>query len=295
MIQRKSKNVTSMGNFVNTGKILSRIFRPSKAPIAAPFGLRSVGHINLNPGEWRGSGNVQIHFAMLYWITEGSGFIRIDGKEYPLKKDFITFYNIGARSKIYTINTQMKYRFLTMDGPAAGMIMKGLKLEGPPQKAFPCPEKTFKEFSEFLKKQGPRAELEISSRLYNFLTEISIRLAKKSQAPDNKTFSDKAITILNENAYSPDGGVAQAADEMKLERSVFSRRFKEAIGIAPKDHIDQMRLQKALSLLLDKQMPVKDVSEACGFSNPGYMAKFFKKKMGVSPSEFRDQGKRLGS
>jgi AraC-like DNA-binding protein len=287
--------VTKKGKFVSTGKIVSRIFRPSKAPVAAPFGLRSAGHIDLSPGEWRGSGETQIFFAMLYWITKGSGFIRVDGKEYPLKKDFVAFYNFGAHSKIFTKDSSMKYRFLTLDGPAASVIMKGLKLEGPPQKAFPCPEEAFEDFSESLRKQGPRAELETSFRLYGFLTELSAELNNKIKTGDNETFSEKAIAILNAHAYTPDGGVAQAADEMQLERSVFSRRFKEATGIPPKEHIDQMRLQKALSLLLDKQMPVKEVSEACGFSAPGYMAKFFKKKMGVSPSEFRAQGDSLGS
>jgi AraC-like DNA-binding protein len=280
--------VTSIGKYVNSGKMLSRILRPSEEPVAAPFGLRSVGHVNLGPWEWRGSGAIQIHFAMLYWITEGNGFILVNNEEYPIKKDVLAFYNIGARSRIYTKNTNMKYRFLTLDGPSAGMIMKGLKLEGIPRQAFPCPEKTFEDFSDSLKKQGPIAELETSSLLYSFLTELSGKLTNNIKTVDNKSFSEKLVAVLNKYAYSPDGGVIQAADEMELERSVFSRRFKEATGIPPKEHIDQLRLQKALSLLLDKQMSLKEISEACGFSDPGYMGKFFKKKMGVSPSKFRD-------
>lgn len=287
-LEFKSNNVTSMGKYVNTGEMLSCIFRPSKEPVAAPFGLRSVGHVSLHPFEWRGSGATQIHFAMFFWILEGNGFILVDNKEYPLKKDFIAFYNIGARSRIYTKNTSMKYRFLTLDGPSAGMIMKGLKLEGPRRKAFPCPEQAFEDLAESLKKRGPRAELETSSRLYCFLTEMSAELTNNIKPVDNEAFSEKAIAVLNKHAFFSDKGVVQAADEMNLERSVFSRRFKRATGIPPKEHIDQMRLQKVLSLLLDKQMPIKDVSEACGFSDPGYMAKFFKNKMGVSPSEFRD-------
>ena len=70
-----------MGNYVNTGKMVDSIFRPSKEPVAAPFGLRSVGHIALDPFEWRGSGEFQIRFAMLYWILEGDGFILLDNKE----------------------------------------------------------------------------------------------------------------------------------------------------------------------------------------------------------------------
>ena len=280
--------MTSIGKYVNTGKMLSRIFRPSKEPVAAPFGLRSVGHAALSPWEWRGSGEVQIHFALLYWITEGNGFILVNDKEYPIKKDFLAFYNIGAISRIYTKNADMKYRVLTIDGPSAGMIMKGLRLEGIPRKAFSCPEKTFEDFSESLKKQGPIAELEISWRLYRFLTELSAKLTNNIKTDNNESFSEKAVAVLNKYASSPDGGVIQAADEMKLERSVFSRRFKEATGIPPKKHIDQIRLQKALSLLLDKQMSIKEVAETCGFNDPGYMGKFFKKKMGVSPSGFRD-------
>ena len=48
-----------------------------------------------------------------------------------------------------------------------------------------------------------------------------------------------------------------------------------------------MRAEKAASLLKSTEMTVQEIATACGFSNGDSLARVFKKKYGVTPSDYR--------
>ncbi len=51
------------------------------------------------------------------------------------------------------------------------------------------------------------------------------------------------------------------------------------------------RLDRAAKLLtMSADLPVKDISGMCGFEDPNYFAKVFRRGFGVSPTEFRTTG-----
>ena len=47
------------------------------------------------------------------------------------------------------------------------------------------------------------------------------------------------------------------------------------------------RLEHALHLLLTSDLPVAQVAEACGFGDPSYFGKTFRKKTGLTPTQYR--------
>jgi AraC-like DNA-binding protein len=293
LFYRKRKNVTSEGSFVTVnsftkeGDTIERIFRPSRKPLGVPFGLRSVGHVKLEPAQWRGSRDVKIDFAMIYWIVSGFGFIVVDNKEYPLRKNDIACYNVGGPTKILTKQGSMEYRFLTFDGTAASLITNSFQLDGEPFNTDYCHESCFKNLHERLKLLGPLAEKRTSAELYKLLTEIAINKKTSIQEITDNSFMEKALPILNKKAFSVETGVSQIAEELGYDRSSFTRKLKAETGVSPKEYIDNMRLQKALSLLQENHLTVLEISRRCGFNSPGYMAKFFQKRMGAPPSKFR--------
>jgi LacI family transcriptional regulator len=72
-----------------------------------------------------------------------------------------------------------------------------------------------------------------------------------------------------------------------LSRSVLERRFSQILGMSPKAEILRVRLERVCRLLAESDLPLAEVAQKAGFEHPEYMSRLFKKKMGITPGEFR--------
>jgi AraC-like DNA-binding protein len=63
--------------------------------------------------------------------------------------------------------------------------------------------------------------------------------------------------------------------------------------MSPQVYLRGVRIQKALAMLETAQIPIKEVGLRCGFADPNYFARFFRKAIGISPRACR-QGPRMG-
>jgi LacI family transcriptional regulator len=72
-----------------------------------------------------------------------------------------------------------------------------------------------------------------------------------------------------------------------LSRSVLERRFSQILGISPKAEILRVRLDRVCRLLAESDLSLAEVAQKAGFEHPEYMSRIFKKKIGITPGEFR--------
>lgn len=71
------------------------------------------------------------------------------------------------------------------------------------------------------------------------------------------------------------------------ERHVIYEIFKSNFSDKPQNYIHKKQLKKAMDLLENTNMSVREVAESVGFSEYNYFIQFFKKKTGVSPLQYR--------
>jgi AraC-like DNA-binding protein len=83
------------------------------------------------------------------------------------------------------------------------------------------------------------------------------------------------------------------AKACNISVSSFRQLFAEYYGISPIQFRNNLRIERAVSLLQDAEMNVKEVAEECGFSNSAYFCRYYKKMVGETPSETRN-GKQIG-
>lgn len=74
-----------------------------------------------------------------------------------------------------------------------------------------------------------------------------------------------------------------------LSRSVLERRFSQILGSSPKGEILRVRLDRVCQLLAESDLSLAEVAGKAGFGHPEYMSRLFRKKMGITPGEFRKQ------
>ena len=83
--------------------------------------------------------------------------------------------------------------------------------------------------------------------------------------------------------------LSELAAFVGLSYAQFFRLFKENVGAIPSNHILMLRLQRAKQLLVETDLPIREIAIACGFDNEFYFSNVFKKQTALSPSAFRRQ------
>lgn len=63
--------------------------------------------------------------------------------------------------------------------------------------------------------------------------------------------------------------------------------FKKATGATPKEYIMEKRLNLAVDLLKNSDMPVHEIAYHCGFEYESQFSRYFKEKFGYSPKNAR--------
>ena len=70
------------------------------------------------------------------------------------------------------------------------------------------------------------------------------------------------------------------------ERS-FSRRYAEATGLTPVHAVERLRVEAARRLLSESRLPVKRISQRCGFGSEETMRRSFLRLLATTPQDYR--------
>ncbi|MBE6554144.1 MAG: helix-turn-helix transcriptional regulator [Ruminococcaceae bacterium] len=79
------------------------------------------------------------------------------------------------------------------------------------------------------------------------------------------------------------------AKAVGLSPNYFHTVFSEAMGLTPREYLEEYRIKIAKKLLLTTQLTLCEIAEQCGFHTQQYLTTVFKSKLGCSPSQFRNQ------
>ena len=102
-----------------------------------------------------------------------------------------------------------------------------------------------------------------------------------------KIFLERLLFIVESNISNSEFTVDELSSEMAMGRTNFYTKIKELLGVTPVDFIRETRIKRAMQLLETGQMSITEVAYACGFSDPKFFSKTFKKLTCVSPNEYK--------
>lgn len=80
--------------------------------------------------------------------------------------------------------------------------------------------------------------------------------------------------------------VSDLASAAGMSEKYFITRFREALGITPRQYVQQLKINKARDYLYQNRYTVKEIAHLLGFPDPYTFSKAFKKHFGIPPSRF---------
>lgn len=103
----------------------------------------------------------------------------------------------------------------------------------------------------------------------------------------DREFMDKARDFINTNIDNSDYDVISFASDMNIGRTMLFSKIKAITGKTPNDFINSIRLEKSIHLLkLNSTTTIAEIAYSCGFTTPDYFGKLFKKRFGITPSQW---------
>ena len=84
-----------------------------------------------------------------------------------------------------------------------------------------------------------------------------------------------------------DLSVPALASRASMSTRNFSRAFRREVGLTPADYVERVRVEAAQRLLESSARSVDDIARACGFGTAETMHRTFRRRLGVSPGQYR--------
>ncbi|MEK8130358.1 response regulator [Paenibacillus filicis] len=89
--------------------------------------------------------------------------------------------------------------------------------------------------------------------------------------------------------YQDDLSLEKVAALVYLNPVYFSQLFKQKTGQGFKEYVIQLRLEQAKLLLANPKLKLADIAERIGYQDVRHFTQVFRKRYGVTPSEYRQE------
>lgn len=89
--------------------------------------------------------------------------------------------------------------------------------------------------------------------------------------------------------FKEDITLKELSDVLGLNPKYFCRFFKELTNLRPIDYINKFRIENAAFRLEVESTSISQIAYSCGFKDPCYFTKLFRRYKKMSPKEYRNQ------
>lgn len=112
---------------------------------------------------------------------------------------------------------------------------------------------------------------------------------KEQQQPDSVAGQMEQIRRRIEENYFENITLASLAEQYHVDASYLSRTFSRKYGESIISFLTRVRMEKAAQLMRDESRKLEAIAFLVGYDDYHYFSRVFRKKMGISPSEYRSR------
>ena len=125
----------------------------------------------------------------------------------------------------------------------------------------------------------------VNASLLELIYHISNASVLSEQSRNSDTIT-QTLTYININ-YNKQLSLDELAKIAGYSKSRFAHLFSEIVGMSPIKYQNDIRLKNSCELLTSTNLTIAEIAQSCGFGDPLYFSRIFKKKHKISPTEYR--------
>ncbi len=225
---------------------------------------------------------------LVHLITKGSGMLKTDTGSFELSAGSIFFAFPGCFYEIEA-NDEFQYMYISFTGECVQTMLEKLGISSKKPVFY-----DFDNITEFwlkaIRRVNPtNANILPESVLLYTLSFISDGENQTFSQKNTENFTSTIVEYINLHYTDADISLKQIAGIFSYSQKYVSFLFKKITNVGFNDYVNHLRIQHALSLIDDSMTSITQISELCGYSDPLYFSKVFKKKLGVSPTIYIQQ------
>lgn len=272
-------------------------------------------------GSWQLSHQEHRAQARLHIVTQGKGYLHIDGQNAKLlhSGDMVFFPRAKGHqlSSHKTLNLPMQKIHSSQNGqftikqtgheqPDVTLFCGGFHYEEKSDLMSQLPEclclnlnhSALSSLIALLQDEARRTQ-EGSRSIINALSVVLITLIIRTHLAQQHTgtgvlyaWQDKRLGVLIEKIIQQpelSWKIEEMLPLVSLSRAQLMRLFKQNLETTPHNFVLNMRLQKAALLLKTGAQTVLNIALNCGFQSESHFTHAFRKHYGLSPKEYRQQ------
>lgn len=228
-------------------------------------------------------------FYTLHLILEGSGTFSVEGREYKPKQGDLFFTPPGVRFCYYPDEDHpWKYIWFELQGKDVPLYMEKIGLSHTNHKSS-CQD--FSDISIILQqifvnhqKQIPVSYFEVLSAFFHLLASNEPRLDQK-----NTNIIDDITNYIRHHSMNYSLSIPELCRTFHISQSYLCKLFRDAHQCSPKNYIIRTRISGARKFLETTNLSVKEIAFSVGFIDEIHFMKTFKKFVGKTPTEYRQE------
>lgn len=229
----------------------------------------------------------------LFFITEGEGTFHMDCHDYTISKQSIFLVSPGRihgwehMNKLKGYLLKFDLSMFAENSFLNHMTVFNFDLVHVEGNELTMIQNTFLALEEEYTMTKSFKNCTISSLLQILLIYIQRTLPVENMTYTTNALFAKLTELMQKNGYK----ITQPscyARKLKTSIKVLNHAVKEITGQHVGDYIRSNTIQEAQRLLKYETMTCNEIAYHLGFLDPAYFSRFFKREVGVSPKNFRD-------
>ncbi|HSH19966.1 MAG TPA: AraC family transcriptional regulator [Draconibacterium sp.] len=253
-----------------------------------------IGEIQVEKGTiW--SSVEKLENNMLVYCAKGSGIVMIREEQIPVSGEQFFVIPVGEEFKYYSvINENSRLLVAQFNGNNSKLLGNEFSVV---RNLIPSVnnkvanrEMLFDEIFNNLSKGFHDKNLEYVNFCFGHLLATFIYANKTSDdmSDESNPVIRQSIDYMNKNLHLK-LTLQQIAYEAGYSATYFTTLFKKETGYSPHSYFSHLKILKATEFLDYTRHKVKEISYSLGYADPYYFTKDFKKRMGLSPRQYRNR------
>ena len=225
---------------------------------------------------------------IIEYVVLGHGYLEVNDEKYKLNPgdayfihpgDFCTYYaDKNDPYKKYWINFAADFFFTEMlkSYKIDDRVFRGMDLSGFFDELFKLEE---------LSDSNDDLFIPVSKLIFGAIMEIALHKENDAAATGN----DLAYKVRNVlyRSISTRITIDDIAKKFYRSKNDINRQFKKQYNTTPHNFLLELRITKAKNMLVNSRKTIAEIANLLCFSSEFHFSNTFKKKVGISPSEFR--------